>query len=495
MGVEGASTAVNLFNKLTNISCSQDLINEGLVDRTLPIVKQFFKEPAPQGLSMHWMGPHSRNRDFYGRDEILRQLEQELTLDQRETSSSPGVRSFALCGLGGIGKTQTAVEYAYSRRHLYDVVFWMQADGVSKLNQSFALLAEKLCLLDAKNLSDPGATRKAALDWLSESGRRGISCSQEAQPLRWLLILDNIDDPDTLLEFWPPAGSGAILMTSRDPYAKSRRYSNHASKKGIDLDSLSSIDGSGLLRRLNENDTYAERNIASYEALSQRLGGLPLAIIQVSAYIQRRQMSCSEMIRMLDQVPNAKKILKSEAGLGSGEYNHSLCTVWALDDLDDASKSLLELLSFLDPDTISEALLTQVGPKCCSDGWFPDLDGYIDARSTLLQASLIRRNIANGQLMIHRMVQDVVRLHMDDTHSRLVFGKLVRLLSYGWPDPGAHKWSHIKMIWDAAHPIVTHIARMMKLYHGYNWDLDVSEQREVAGVAIKAGWLDLIDTY
>ena len=238
---------------------NQDSIDQRLTAQTLSIVQQFLKEHTPRQLPLHWFNPHNRNQDFIGRLSILNQLEQNLSPNPENVGYLTGIRSFALCGLGDVGKTQVAVEFGYSQRHVYDLIFWIQADGPSKLMQSFSIMAEQLHLLDAQESGDQAVSRKAVLDWLAK-----------ASHVKWLLIFDNVDDPKTLRDFWPSEGSGAILMTSRDPYLKSQRYPNHASRKGCDLDSLSLADGSGLLRRLIDDGTSDSDNESSYEVLSAR---------------------------------------------------------------------------------------------------------------------------------------------------------------------------------------------------------------------------------
>ena len=204
--------------------------------------------------------------------------------------------------------------------------------------------------------------------------------------------------------------------------------------------------------------------------------------------MQRKQLSCSEMLHMLEQESRSRNVMSSGLTLGYDAYSHDLLTVWALDDLDDISKSLLNILSFLDPDNITEVLFTQaLGDRECGD-CFADFDNYVDCRSKLLQDSLIRRNTANQQLMIHRIVQDVVRLRMDNPRSQLVFQRLVRLLFKAWPDVGPHEFGHLKPRWDSVHPIVIHIMNITKLYRSHKWDLGPAEQRQLAKILAKAGW-------
>ena len=227
---------------------------------------------------------------------MLSQIEVQLAPRSRLSADfQMGIQSFALCGLGGIGKTQLAIEYAFSRRHLYDMVFWIHAESIAKLNQSFMNMATELHLLDVKNPGSQVLGRNVAFEWLSNSSEgldaEGTDIGHPGA-VKWLLIFDNVDNPDSLHDFWPTSGTGSILMTSRDPYTKHRRYRNHFSRGGIDLDLLSMADSANLLQRLT--DRYSDKDLlgnASFAALYERLEGLPLAIVQMSAFIQARQLT------------------------------------------------------------------------------------------------------------------------------------------------------------------------------------------------------------
>lgn len=89
------------------------------------------------------MKAHKRQLGFFGRQDILDSIDANLLPQNRRnvTFEERSLRSYALCGMGGIGKTQIAVEYAYSRQSKYDAIFFLTADGKAALAEEFARIA------------------------------------------------------------------------------------------------------------------------------------------------------------------------------------------------------------------------------------------------------------------------------------------------------------------------------------------------------------------
>lgn len=109
--------------------------------------------------------PYSRNPRFVGRDEELQILSQQLR-------GKPGNRltSCVVHGLGGIGKTQLAIEYAYRARHEYDAIFWMRAETEFELANDYAAIAKRLCLTDPHSESDQSRCVEYVTTWLNHTG-------------------------------------------------------------------------------------------------------------------------------------------------------------------------------------------------------------------------------------------------------------------------------------------------------------------------------------
>src|SRR5438552_18194425 len=127
-------------------------------------------------LSPLWNVPYRRNPFFTGREEILAHLHQSLETDNTAALTQPQ----GISGLGGIGKTQTAIEYAYRYQLEYQAVFWVSADSPVTLTSGFVTIAH-LLQLPERNEADQRRIVEAVMRWLRIHSH-------------WLLILDNVED-------------------------------------------------------------------------------------------------------------------------------------------------------------------------------------------------------------------------------------------------------------------------------------------------------------
>jgi transcriptional regulator with XRE-family HTH domain len=144
-----------------------------------------------------WNIPYLRNPYFTGREQVLNDLYMGLSAERTVAR----IRYRALSGLGGIGKTQTAIEYAYRYANVYKAVLWVGADSRHTLNSDFAKLALTLNLREKEEI-DQSRLLTAVKNWL-----------QEHRP--WLLIFDNADNLAMVVDFLPRLPGGAILLTTR----------------------------------------------------------------------------------------------------------------------------------------------------------------------------------------------------------------------------------------------------------------------------------------
>jgi hypothetical protein len=110
--------------------------------------------------------PYEENPEFVGRVDILQEIHSELG---SRVDGSPTQRTFALAGLGGMGKTQIAVEYTFRFRDAYDVILWAHADGQAKLAECFCQFAVELGLLESETAS-PAIAKEAVKDCLRTLG-------------------------------------------------------------------------------------------------------------------------------------------------------------------------------------------------------------------------------------------------------------------------------------------------------------------------------------
>ena len=245
--------------------------------------------------------------------------------------------------------------------------------------------------------------------------------------MNWLLIFDNADDPMMLADYWPQ-GSESIFVTSRDPLAKSM-FTRRPS--GLDLGPLSHHDSLALLNHLTMICNEPQDNIT--RQISSTFGGFPLAISQMAGIIRQQDLTLSEFFELYTDYEEHTRLYETKFNTDLVTYSHSLSTVWAFEKLKPQAKQLLELISFLDPDLIKDDFLIQASVELISEGAQFKRSNYIEARTDLLQSSLIRRDKQNRQISVRRIVQDVILATMDATKKRLKCDQLVRILWMRWP--------------------------------------------------------------
>ena len=153
--------------------------------------------PTPFSSKQVWNISYQYNPFFTGREDLLSRLQKQLQTGQSSALSQPQ----AMSGLGGIGKTQIAVQYAYQHSDDYQAVLWVRAESHEALTSSFVEIATLLDL-PQKDAQDQTVTVKAIKHWLQANHG-------------WLLILDNADEPAIVREFLPTKFDGHILLTTR----------------------------------------------------------------------------------------------------------------------------------------------------------------------------------------------------------------------------------------------------------------------------------------
>ncbi|TVY21056.1 hypothetical protein LARI1_G001255 [Lachnellula arida] len=350
----------------------------------------------PLQLPCFLLNTHSANEDFCGREDILERLAAELLPSKNTvTVSGNALRQFALCGFGGIGKTEIAREFSRRHKASFDAVFWVVADEIAKLDHHYQQISLALGLEDSSECKSQVVSREIVKGWLSNP-RKDLSGSddfvqpgQASSEATWLLVFDNADDLMILADYWPQ-GSGSILVTSRDPLAKmmfTRRPS------GLDLGPLTKQDSLALLNHLTTNINEPEDDTA--RQISDALGGVPLAISQMAGIIHRQDLTFSESsscIRIMKNMP-----------------------------------------VFMKQNVIREDLLVEASVEMLSEGAQFKKSNYIEARADLLQSSLVHRDKQNQQISVHRMVQDAILATMDITKKRFMFDQVVRILWADWP--------------------------------------------------------------
>jgi transcriptional regulator with XRE-family HTH domain/tetratricopeptide (TPR) repeat protein len=363
--------------------------------------------------------PYTRNSFFTGREEILRRLYETLIMTKKAALTQ------AISGLGGVGKTQIAVEYAYLQRDEYRAVLWVRADSRESFTLDFIALAHLLHLPE-KNAQDQITIVGSVKNWLSTHNK-------------WLLIFDNADNAKMISEFLPPAGNGHVLLTTQ-------ALAQGPSAQSIEVSYMGLTDGTlFLLRRAKalppetplDQTSATERTAA--EEIVQILGGLPLALDQAAAYIEETGCGISDY---LDRFRTQHDKLLQRRGRLVIDHPESVTATFLLSfekvkQVNPAAAQLLKLCAFLYPDAIPEELISEGTHKL--DPGLQALAGdhfaLDEAMEALRSYSLIRRNPSTKIVFIHRLVQEVLRDSMDMKEQRQWAERVVRTLHRVFPDP------------------------------------------------------------
>lgn len=345
-----------------------------------------------------WTVPGSRLPNFIGRDQLLERLERGFAAE------AACARPQAITGLGGVGKTQLAIEYA--QRHLadYDVAWWVRAAEPATLAGDFIALARAL-EVHVTDQRDEQMLRAAAHNWLARNDR-------------WLLVFDNVEHPRDLTGYLP-RGRGHVLITSQNP-----NWRGVADR--IPLDVLARADAcTFLLRRTGQSDVTAAT------ALAEALGDLPLALEQAGAYLEETEAPLAEYLAMF-----ARREELLERGTPT-EYPGTIATTWALafDRIaeTEAAPQLLRLCAFLDPDSIPIDLLavkTSQLPSPLTD-IVDDPIARNEVISLLRRFSLVERK--GETLSLHRLVQAVTRKNLTAQDRRAWAARALQTVRAAFP--------------------------------------------------------------
>jgi Tfp pilus assembly protein PilF len=373
--------------------------------------------------------PFERNPFFTGREKILKDLHEAFG------KKSAGSMTQAISGLGGLGKTQTAIEYAYRHRDDYKEVFWSRADSELALSIGFVEIA-RLLDLPEKDAQNPDDAVRAVIRWLENNSG-------------WLLIFDNADVPELLKGFRPRNEDGHVLLTSR-----AQVFDVLGIAKPFEIDVMLPEEALTFLftRTGRDDDNAVEKEAANQ--LTEELGYLPLALEQAGAFITAKQA------RFQDYLAGYRKrrleLLKESRPL-AGDYPESVATTWSInfrevEEASEAASDLLRMSAFLSSDSIPLELITkgksQIGPALSAA--LVDVDDDPLALNEVLQPltrySFIRLDSDSQTYSIHRLVQEVLRDGMDADTQKLWAERIVRALNQAFPSVEFKNWPSCERI-------------------------------------------------
>jgi hypothetical protein len=228
--------------------------------------------------------------DFTGRGALLDDLDAALAGGGRVVVQ-------ALTGMGGVGKTSTASEYAHRHQDRFDIAWWIRAEEPVLVHDRLAALAHAL------NLADPTNPTRVALARLQALLHRHE---------RWLIVFDNAEDPRALAPLIP-AGPGRVLITSRNPHWRGTALA-------VGLDKFTRAESVALLRALAP--TLTAENA---DRVAAAVGDLPLAIDQAGLLLASTPLDVPTYLQLL--VDRAADTFDHDP---RGSYPSSLTASWAV---------------------------------------------------------------------------------------------------------------------------------------------------------------------
>ncbi|MDX3375732.1 FxSxx-COOH system tetratricopeptide repeat protein [Streptomyces sp. ME02-6991-2A] len=418
-----------------------------------------------------------RNPGFTGRSLVLERMRDQLgggiavVLPQPQT----------LYGLGGVGKTQVALEYVHRFMADYDLVWWISSEQGDDVVASLAELAVRL---GAQGGEDMAAASQEAVDLL----RRGVPSE------RWLLVFDNADDPETLRRYFPQGGSGHILVTSRN-----QSWSQHGDALPVDV----------FLRE--ESIEHLQRRASGLtdeeaDQVATALGDLPLAVEQAAAWIAETATPIDTYLEQLGRQAPQVLALNQPAG-----YPEPVAATWnisiaRLKERSPAAVRLLQLCAFFAPEPISANLLY-------SKEMIEALKPYDSSLQEKLVLGRVIREIGrfalakvdqvSNSIQVHRLVQAVIKAQLTEEEQREARHVVHRILAGARPDDdepidNPETWPRFATIWphlgpsDARHCKEPETRRLLIDRVRYLWKRGDIRTAGSLGEELRQTWLEML---
>lgn len=326
-----------------------------------------------------WGNVPQRNRNFTGREEIL------IRLGQRLADGMTAVLPEALHGMGGVGKSQIAIEYVYRNSRNYQLVWWIPSEQTNLIVQSLIELGEQMGLR-------AGADR-GAVSTVLEALRIGEPYSN------WLLVFDNAENPNEVRQFFPNDGPGRVMVTSRNS-----QWTNLASS--LEVDVFARDESVALIRRRSPDipDDAADR-------LADSLGDLPLAVEQAAVWLAETGMPVTQYLDLFET--KYAELLQVDP---PADYDLPVAAAWnvSLDRLREdhpAALHLLQVCAFFAPEPIDWDLFSAVRGVSAPEPLRATLADPIRLGRAVREIgryALARIDHRKSSIQVHRLVQRVL---------------------------------------------------------------------------------------
>ncbi len=353
--------------------------------------------------------PHQRNPNFTGRATFLKNLRTTLT-----SGRPAALTQAAIHGLGGVGKSQVAIEYAYRYAADYSLVWWLRSELPESLKADYELLAKRLGLVSGEDRREQREVIEMIWDALSHR-------------TSWLLVFDNASDPKGVKDYLPRGTVGHVLITSR--YAAWGKVAKSMSVKVWEPEESIHF----LLQRTGQSDEATARELA------HELGHLPLALEQAAAYMEETRRP---LIGYLDLF-REHKLRLLDASSDASEVDATVATTWDISfrqvrEYSSPAADLLNLCAFMGPDDIPVDMIVD-GAEHLPEGLKTAVRNPLDldkAIKVLRSYSLLEVGSQKQQersLSIHRLVQLTTRERLSEGDQSLWAEAAVRTVNHAVP--------------------------------------------------------------
>jgi tetratricopeptide (TPR) repeat protein len=398
----------------------------GLASRWLPLARvglEAIRERSERRVARRLPRPDvgeapKASEHFTGREAELRWLRGELVRSRR----------VVLSGLGGIGKSQLALQYLLRHRARYrQGTFWLRGEELAVFDGDLAGTAEFL-KLPQWGQPEQGVVIAGVVRWLEHHDR-------------WLLVIDNLDGEmvELLDRRLPSELPGHLLITSQRPLPGSRRE-----LEPLPLEAAADF----LLRRTRDPDAAVAR------AVADELERLPLALEQASAYLEKTREQLATYAELLE-TSQAEVLAEGKVA----NHPRSVVATWHLsfqrvEERSPASADLLRLCAFLSPEPIPLSLLLEQEPSVLPPE--SSLATLVGDRASLNQviSGLFDYSLASregDQLRLHGLVQAVARDSLSSADGEAWASSAVRMLAAAYPSN-----SEEPVVWSRCHELLPH---------------------------------------
>jgi MinD-like ATPase involved in chromosome partitioning or flagellar assembly len=390
--------------------------------------------PAPRfpGEEPKLVKANARNPRFTGREADIRELRTQL----RTAGTTVVVAPVALQGLGGVGKTQVALEYLHRFKSDYDLIWWVECGQTQFIDVQLAELADQLS--EAFPIAPPADStfeEKARFVLNLLARPRGVRPVED-----WLLIYDNAEDIEAVTEWLPRAG-GHTLITSRNGAWAERAHP-------IEVEVFTRQESVAHLRRVVPGITNVEAG-----QVADALGDLPLAIETAAVWLKDTAHRVADYLSELEShAPEALGAVELPSG-----YPRGVAAAWdpslnLLRERSPAAMRLLQLCSVMAPNIARDLIYSQ-GMASILKPYDPSLSEQLVIGRVVREASklaLLKIDSAAGQIQVHRLVQAVVRGRMTPDELAAVHRNVQYLLVASRPSNEVdvpETWSRYQIVW------------------------------------------------